>query len=54
MVRLFLLLSFYMLGACNRNAASMYLGVAAKATVVLGLHHLSSHKNLQKEDYCIR
>ncbi|KAL2824861.1 hypothetical protein BDW59DRAFT_172595 [Aspergillus cavernicola] len=38
-VRLFVLLSFYMLGACNRNAASMFLGVAAKATVILGLHN---------------
>ncbi|GFF30223.1 uncharacterized transcriptional regulatory protein C417.09c [Aspergillus udagawae] len=38
MVCLFLLMSFYMLGACRRNAAFMYLGVAARAAVALGLH----------------
>lgn len=38
MVSLFLLMSFYMLGACRRNAAFMYLGVAARAAVALGLH----------------
>ncbi|PLN74536.1 fungal-specific transcription factor domain-domain-containing protein [Aspergillus taichungensis] len=37
-VRLFLLMSFYMLGACRRNAAFMYLGVAVRAAVALGLH----------------
>ncbi|KAK6085228.1 C6 transcription factor [Seiridium cupressi] len=39
MVRLFLLLAFYMLGACQRNAASMYIGISARAAVLLGLHH---------------
>lgn len=39
MVRLFLILGFYMLGACQRNAAFMYIGVAARAACVLGLHH---------------
>lgn len=38
LVRLFLLMSFYMLGACRRNAAFMYLGVASRAAVALGLH----------------
>ncbi|CAG8070582.1 unnamed protein product [Penicillium salamii] len=38
LVRVFLLLSFYMLGACRRNAAFMYLGVASRAAVALGLH----------------
>ncbi|PYH49724.1 fungal specific transcription factor domain-containing protein [Aspergillus saccharolyticus JOP 1030-1] len=37
LVRLFLLLSYYMLGACRRNAAFMYLGVAVRAAVALGL-----------------
>ncbi|KEY74556.1 hypothetical protein S7711_07159 [Stachybotrys chartarum IBT 7711] len=37
MVRLFLLMSFYMLGICSRNSASMYLGVASQAADVLGL-----------------
>lgn len=42
LVRVFLLMSFYMLGACRRNAAFMYLGVAARAAVALGLHADSS------------
>lgn len=47
MVRLFLLMAFYMLGACQRNAAAMYLGVATKAAVVLGLHY---PRNARSED----
>lgn len=39
MIAVFLLMSFYMLGACHRNAASMYLGVASRAATVLGLQH---------------
>ncbi|OJJ74390.1 hypothetical protein ASPBRDRAFT_171490 [Aspergillus brasiliensis CBS 101740] len=38
LIQLFLLMSFYMLGACRRNAAFMYLGVAVRAAVALGLH----------------
>lgn len=37
-VRAFLLMSFYMFGACRRNAAFMYMGVAARSAVALGLH----------------
>lgn len=39
LVRLFLLMAFYMLGACRRNAGFMYLGVASRAAVALGLHN---------------
>lgn len=39
LVRLFLLMSFYMLGACRRNAAFMYLGIASRAAAALGLHN---------------
>lgn len=39
LVRLFLLMAFYMLGACRRNAGFMYLGVAARAAAALGLHN---------------
>ncbi|KAJ6003282.1 hypothetical protein N7451_005829 [Penicillium sp. IBT 35674x] len=42
LVRAFLLMSFYMFGACRRNAAFMYLGVAARSAVALGLHEDSS------------
>lgn len=42
LVRVFLLMSFYMFGACRRNAAFMYLGVATRSAVALGLHTDSS------------
>jgi hypothetical protein len=53
-VRLFLLLSFYMLGACHRNAASMFLGVAAKAATILDLHNLESYGGLVEDEYWLR
>lgn len=37
LVRVFLLMAFYMLGACRRNPAFMYLGVASRAADILGL-----------------
>jgi hypothetical protein len=37
MIRLFLLLAFYTLGANHRSAAAMYLGISTKAAVVVGL-----------------
>lgn len=43
MVRTFLLMAFYMLGECRRNAAFMYLGIAAKAALALGLHSRDSY-----------
>ncbi|KAE8307790.1 hypothetical protein BDV41DRAFT_584082 [Aspergillus transmontanensis] len=50
-VRLFLLMAFYMLGACYRNAASMFLGVAARAAIVLELHGSEAYSTtLSKED----
>ena len=48
LVRSFLLMAFYMLGACRRNSAFMYIGIASKSADILGLHvsaniaHLSS------------
>lgn len=38
MVRMFLLMAFYMCGKCRRNTAFMYLGIAARAAVSIGLH----------------
>ncbi|KAI6767700.1 hypothetical protein HG530_005709 [Fusarium avenaceum] len=43
MVRTFILMAFFMLGECRRNAAFMYLGVAAKAALALGLHSRESY-----------
>ncbi len=54
MVRLFTLLAFYMLGACQRNAAFMYLGVASKAAVVLGLHQDVYHRSLDRDEFALR
>lgn len=45
-IQTFLLLAFYMLGACRRNAAFMYLGVAARAAHALGLHNTKSYESL--------
>ena len=46
MVRTFLLMAFYMLGECRRNSAFMYLGVATRAAVALGLHRLDSYADM--------
>ena len=54
MVRNFLLMAFYMLGACHRNAAFMYLGVAAKAASALGLHRAEQYRDLPVEERQMR
>lgn len=46
----FLLMAFYMLGACRRNAGFMYLGVATRAAVALGLHNEDSYAYLTPID----
>lgn len=38
MIRVFVLMAFYMLGRCQRNTAFMYLGIAVRAAVSIGLH----------------
>lgn len=43
LVRAFLLMAFYMLGECRRNAAFMYLGIAVRAALALGLHCRDSY-----------
>lgn len=54
MARIFLLLAFYMFGACRRNAAFMYIGVASKAAVILGLHVPEPYKHMSAEEKDIR
>ncbi|KAJ5585764.1 hypothetical protein N7450_005551 [Penicillium hetheringtonii] len=49
-VRLFLLMGFYMLGACHRNAASMFIGVAARAAINLELHIPEDYTNALAKD----
>ena len=51
MVRAFTLMAFYMLGACRRNAAFMYLGVATRAAVALGLHSHDSYATIDSPKY---
>lgn len=54
MVRVFLLMAFYMLGACHRNAAFMYLGIASKAACALGLHRKGQDKGLTHSECLAR
>lgn len=54
MVRIFLLMAFYMLGACHRNAAFMYLGIASKAASALGLHRREPNKAMSPQEYNAR
>lgn len=54
MVRVFLLMAFYMLGACHRNAAFMYLGIASKAACALGLHRQDQYKDLSDAESLAR
>ncbi|EED22426.1 C6 transcription factor, putative [Talaromyces stipitatus ATCC 10500] len=54
MLRAFLLMAFYMLGACHRNAAYMYLGVASKAAAALGLHIGMQARGLSRDESKLR
>lgn len=47
-IRLFVLLSFFTLGACRQTPASIYLGIASKAAVVLGMHQPMSRKMMRE------
>src|SRR5687767_10405428 len=47
-VRLFVLLSFFTLGACRQTPASIYLGIASKSAVVLGMHQPMSRKMMRE------
>lgn len=50
LVKAFVLMAFYMFGACRRNSAFMYLGVAAKSADILGLHAAAQHKRMSKPE----
>ncbi|EXJ65517.1 hypothetical protein A1O7_01858 [Cladophialophora yegresii CBS 114405] len=54
MVRCFLLMTFYMLGACRRNAAFMYLGIASQASSALGLHVTEQYRHFSVGDQNVR
>ena len=54
MISDFLIMAFYMLGACNRNAGYMYLGVASKAANALGLHRIDQYRDIPDEECRLR
>lgn len=54
MIRAFLLAAFYMLGACRRTTAFMYVGVASKAAGILGIHETGGYKHLAEEEIARR
>ncbi|EXJ53745.1 uncharacterized protein A1O5_12994 [Cladophialophora psammophila CBS 110553] len=54
MVRCFLLMTFYMLGACRRNAAFMYMGIASQAASALGLHVTEQYRHFNASDQSVR
>lgn len=54
MVQNFLHMSFYMLGACHRNAGFMYLGIASQAAGALGLHRADHYRHLPPDEYHMR
>ncbi|KAI9650054.1 hypothetical protein NHQ30_000067 [Ciborinia camelliae] len=54
MVKLFLLMAMYMLGACRRNTAFMYIGIASKSATILGLHVPFQHSRLSYDERAAR
>ncbi|OBR03339.1 Fungal specific transcription factor domain-containing protein [Colletotrichum higginsianum IMI 349063] len=50
----FTLMAFYMFGACRRNSAFMYLGVATKAASVMGLHMAGQFQSLSRAERSLR
>lgn len=50
----FLLMAFYLLGACRRNAVFMHLGVAARAAHALGLHKADQYRALNNVEQSLR
>lgn len=47
LARSFALMAFYMLGACRRNSALMYIGIASSISMILGLHFPENYQHLQ-------
>ncbi|KAJ8069971.1 hypothetical protein OCU04_000377 [Sclerotinia nivalis] len=54
MVKMFLLMAMYMLGACRRNTAFMYIGIASKSATILGLHVSYQHSRVSSEERAAR
>lgn len=54
MVRIFLIMSFYLLGECRRNTAFLYLGIATRAGVALGLHSRETYTDMDDPKHQLR
>ncbi|KAH7462781.1 hypothetical protein FOMA001_g18336 [Fusarium oxysporum f. sp. matthiolae] len=54
LVAVFLMMSIYMLNACKRNGAFIYLGVATRVAHAIGLHLPESYRNLTPETHRFR
>ena len=54
LVRCCLLMTFYSLGACRRNAAFMYLGISSQASSALGLLVTEQYLHFNVEDQIVR
>lgn len=54
MVRTFLIMSFYLLGECRRNTAFLYLGIATRAAVALGLHSRETYADMDDPKHQLR
>jgi hypothetical protein len=54
MVRIFLIMSFYLLGECRRNTAFLYVGIATRAAVALGLHSRETYTDMTDKKHQLR
>ncbi|KAF5568938.1 transcriptional regulatory [Fusarium phyllophilum] len=54
LVAIFLLMSIYMVNACKRDGAFIYLGVATRVAHAIGLHRPESYRNLSPETHRFR
>lgn len=54
MVRTFIIMTFYLLGECRRNTAFLYLGIAARAAVALGLHSYDTYTDMNDPIHQLR
>ncbi|KAH8898694.1 hypothetical protein GQ53DRAFT_710588 [Thozetella sp. PMI_491] len=53
-IYVFLLMSFYLLGACRRNTAFLYIGIAARSAHALGLHAPEQFQHLSIDEQNFR
>ncbi|KAF5585052.1 transcriptional regulatory [Fusarium pseudoanthophilum] len=54
LVAIFLMMGIYMVNACKRDGAFIYLGVATRVAHAIGLHLPESYRNLSPETHRVR